>query len=614
MQTETGSDGRRTALFALFIVLVGLFLHLQPALRPEGFVATGRLLDTDAYVRTMRVERLYVTGLWHDTNLPQLNAPEGLSVHWTRPLDLLILLPASAVAYLAGLGAVPAIFWTGAFISPLLHIASALLAAWAARALWPATESWFATLALLANPVLSRGYGAAGYTDHHTLLLLALVLGIGAALRAIQDLEDRRSAALAGLALGAGIWVSPEALIVAGPVLAAFGAIWWHGACERSAARQGLCLSAAMLATLLVAVAVEQPPARWLAGEYDNVSAQHGLIALLACAGFAILGACGPALSRRRKLGLGALVAGVALACLLSIYPQALASSKAAAAAGAAERFLPYVVEMQPLALTAAGLHDVLLWAGGGVASLLALPVLLREGRWPAALLLGIAAVAAILATFAHRRFAVDLAAVTAPAAAGLVWFAVNRLSLASARLRAIAVAGAIGLACGVPFLSMALPSAASPKSAAESCDWAGLGSWLAASGPDRPAAARDAAPIVLTDAPDATPDLAYHTGYRFVAAPYHRAGTAFQDTYDLLTARDDGAARAILARRGIGLVLLCTASRPINLDLLDRESLDARLRAGDHPHWLRPVALPPTLGGAFRLYRVQDGEGPGPP
>ena len=51
----------------------------------------GELADTDCYTRLNRVVQLHETGKWYDPNSPRSNAPFGENLHWTRPLDVLLL-------------------------------------------------------------------------------------------------------------------------------------------------------------------------------------------------------------------------------------------------------------------------------------------------------------------------------------------------------------------------------------------------------------------------------------------------------------------------------------------------------------------------------------------
>ncbi|MBW8268566.1 hypothetical protein [Caldovatus aquaticus] len=600
-------------LLGLVLLLAGLALHWRLATGPTGVASDGRLRDTDAYVRTLRIEELRRTGDWYASEIPQLNAPYGLSLHWTRPLDVLILGPALAAERLAGADPRRAIFWSGALSAPALHLAAAFAAAWAAAALWPGSAAWVAALMVLSSPPLLFGYGRAGFTDHHMLILLAGLLGLGAALRAALAPRDRARAAIgAGLAFALGVWVSPEALLVAGPVLAAFGIAWLLAADGAPFARQGLRMAGAMLVGLAVAVISEHPPARWLAGEYDKVSVQHVLMATLAATAFGVAVRLGM-LHRTWRLAAGLGLGGASLAILLALYPGALSASVSEADA-VFVALLPAINEMMPLAPTReGGLHDLLFWAGGAVAALLVLPAVLAlwardERRWPAGAVLALPFVATCAAALMHRRFAVDLAATSSVAGAGLVWFAERCRGPVRRR-----IAGwlAIALAVGTPYLALALPRPPQGDAAGlHGSASAALARWLATEGPAGGAPIPDAnGPIILTDDLSITPKLAYRTPYRYVGAPYHRGGAAVADTIAMFGAQDEAAARAVLDRRGIAYILVSLPTRPDSiLGPLHPESLGARLRrpgAADAPAWLRPLALPPELEGTYRLFAV---------
>jgi hypothetical protein len=114
---------RRFPILALFVLLVGLMAQARVATWPTGIAVEGRLLDTDPYVRTLRVEELRRTGDWFATDISRLNAPYGLSMHWTRPLDLLILGPALVAERVADADPRRAIFWSGALSAPAQKIA-----------------------------------------------------------------------------------------------------------------------------------------------------------------------------------------------------------------------------------------------------------------------------------------------------------------------------------------------------------------------------------------------------------------------------------------------------------------------------------------------------------
>ena len=86
------------------------------------YLLQGGLHDTDSYTRLNRVLHLYSTGDWYDRRFPRSNAPYGEVVHWTRPLDV-ILMGGGGAAYsiaslcnrapLVGSGDQSSIAWDG---------------------------------------------------------------------------------------------------------------------------------------------------------------------------------------------------------------------------------------------------------------------------------------------------------------------------------------------------------------------------------------------------------------------------------------------------------------------------------------------------------------------
>lgn len=256
------------------VVIVAL-VNLASLGGPNAALLTqGALPDADAYLRLLRVLDLRMGQPWYDTATSWVGAPQGMDLHLTRPLDLLILLPALALETVAGLDARQAVLVAGILVSPVLHAATVVAAAWGARAIWPGIAPWYAAI-LAAGAPAAVGYAAAGRADHHALILLCITLGLAAALQALRPAGGATVAIGAGAAFGLGVWTGPEALLIAAPVLLAAGAAALLAADGRALATQGERIALGMAAMLLLAVLVERDPSRWLAVEYDKVSVHH---------------------------------------------------------------------------------------------------------------------------------------------------------------------------------------------------------------------------------------------------------------------------------------------------------------------------------------------------
>ena len=610
-------------LLALALACLVLTRHVMDGLAPDGFFATGLLVDSDSWTRVQRVLELRQGAGWFEETAPRLGAPSGLSLHWTRLLDVMILLPALTLERAFGFAPRDAVLLAGAWACPVLHAACVAAAVHAARGVWTGTGPVLAGLLIAGNPVVG-GYSGFGRADHHTLVLLAELLALGAAVRAATRPDARAAAWWAGAFGGLGVWVSPEALLVAAPVLAGFGLLWvaegargLPAAGGGGAAGQGLRASLGFTLAVAAGVVCEHPPSGWLGGEYDKVSAQHVLIGGLAAAVFGAAGRVAGGVVRRAVVGGAA--AAMAAGVLLLLRPGALHASLASVDDGAA-RLTSMVSEMQPVDLSPFSglLGDAPLALAAAPAALLALALAVpgwrRDGKLAAAAPLGLALAAALPATLLHRRFAVDLAAPACLLAAGLPLLA---LRLRRPKLRPAMIVLGMAVTFGTPFLALlgaaVAPDTGPPQEAAalEDCGATALAAFGRHSRP-RPAP-EPTDPVLLANSINSGPELAWRTPFRVVGAPYHRGGGAIADTLAFFEAADDAAARAIAERRQVALVLICS---PWPKEGAAPASLLGRLRRGEAPEWLAPVPLPDAPPGV-RLFATRpprpEAAAPGP-
>jgi hypothetical protein len=605
-QRPQDPPSRIGAALVTFAVLLVAVVNLGGLAGWNAAVLAGRLVDADSYLRLLHLLDLRLGRPWFEDMTSRLGAPEGLLIQWTRPLDLLILLPALAVERIGGVSPREALFLVGMVVSPVLHAAAALAAAWAARAVWGGRAPWYAVLLMVGAPAAAT-YSALGRPDHHGLIILLLTLGLGATLRAVLPGGGVRAALGAGATFGLAIWVGPEAKLIALPALGGVGLASLLAADGRHLAAQGRRAALALAAVIALAMAVEHRPAEWLRVEYDRVALPDPVLALAAAAVFAVAERLG-AEPRGRRAAAAGLAAALALALLIALFPGLPRGPLADADPGYLRLFHPIIQENQPLPPFGPGdPREVAGYlSGGALAGLLALALAARatvaDGRWPAGLVLALALLAGIAATFGARRFGMDLVPPAAIAGAGLVGLLLQAAWPRAPALRA-------GLATLLFFGGLALPfladgaarqAATGQEGERIACDWTAMGRWLDAARPLLPAGGRRV--VLMASDIFEGPELAWRTPYDIVASPHHRAGAAIEDTFALFGATDPAAARAILARRGVALLLACPSQSYI---AMPPGSLGAMLRDGAGPEWLEPIPLPPHLAG-FRLLAVR--------
>lgn len=596
MDAARSGPRRGGLLFACIVVVVVLGYQLQLV---SAGVATGLPVDPDGWARLLRVREWWDTGEWYPALLPYLAAPEGLSLHWTRPLDLLILGGAWAGVHLLGAEPARAILLAGALVCPLLHAATVVTLGFAARRVWPdhPLAPYYALLAVLGHTAIN-GYAMVGRADHHALITGAGAMGLYWALRAAAGSAPMRHAVFAGIAFGFGVWVGPEVLLVAIPVLLGFGILWLFAADGAGAARHGLGTALGMAGVVALATPLERPPAEWLAPEFDKVSVYHLVMLLLIAAVFA--GAMRMArLPPFTRALAGAAMGGAAGAALLLAFPGTLGGAFSWSDA------LPEIAEMMPVPVgdwRRAGESFTLVGiALAAVPAVLALLVARdRPDARPQAVLLLATLGVTLAATLLHRRFGVMLILPAAIAVAGLIGLV--------ARLRLPPAAGALAaLACLpllMPGLVSLLPGAVpeAPAATADADDACGraafaqsLATAVAATG--TPVAEA----VIMSSDPNHGPALAWRTRLRFVAAPYHRGQAAVVDAAGFFGATDPAMAEAIARRRRVRFVLVCPGT------IGPGDHVGARLVAGDAPAWLEPL---PIQAEGVRLWRVRDDRG----
>jgi hypothetical protein len=597
-------------LVGLFLVF-SVFLHVFFAFKNGIVLRDHGLGDTDSYMRVLRIMDLYNGGGWYDTVTPKLGAPEGLSLHWTRPVDILILVPA-LFAHLFGAPVDRAVYWIGASFSTICQILACFAAAWAAKPLWGSPGHRFAALILLTNAA-AFGYGIIGRPDHHTLLMLLTALMLGAMIRAalvgLSPAEQRRWSVLGGLCAGFGVWISPEMMVPIGPVIATLGLFWLDAPLDkkrlpeteiRDWAGPAAAFSLAMAAVILVSIPIEHPPSRWLTPEYDKVSIPYLVLPLLWAMVFLLAQRVRAGVLLRGLAGGGLALLGLGL--LLVLYPDLLLGPLSVDPRLKTD-FLDTVNEMQPLWPTRLErLRSFLPLAGQAVTAIVLLPFAFRawkNGKRWSALLLTMAFGFMLIGAMLHARLGVELAPSVAIICAGFFFLAEKKLAGKSRLIRTpTLVLVAVWLTCGPLFSAQFLPPA--PEGAG--CPTAKLAEWLNTARPGK-----GEAPIVMTDDISYAPELAFRTPYRFVAGPYHRNPQAIFDTADAMRDQSDGypAAQAILEKRQVSLVIRCIDVVVPRLYTPDHFNFYADLGRAHVPGWLTRVPLPEDLSPHYRIYEV---------
>ncbi len=564
-------------IFLLTISLLALFTaQWWMAGRDDGAVFRGELHDSDSYMRLVRVTKLLQDGAWHDQRIDRANAPHGHTLHWSRPLDGLLV--AGAAILTPSLGGAEALHQAGVWLPSILHVLTLLALLWAARPLLGRLGLLWLGLLFPLQLLLDYQF-APGRPDHHALILLLFVSALGAQIRAVAG-RPLLWAAILALPLGLLVWVSVEGLVAVALAFGVFLFRWFRQG--RTGAFQGLILAAGLAVISVVAIAVESPSADYLNIVYDKISIVYTALFLLIMSAFAVAALTGP-----RWPGIIAFAAVPALSLLA--FPPLIHGPLAGQDRVFAAAILQYAGETA----SANTVRDFLLYFGP---AFLALPFglwRLRQtgNQWPWALLTA-GMVLYLPLAIAQIRWAPYVALLALPGYCAVLTSTLRGMGGKPGLIRIFAASAgrtAVVLAFAFGWLLLSAQFAAENRNeprAHAKCPQDAMARHLAA---------RFAKPRRILSYMTIGPAILYRSQHEVIATPYFRNAQGGRDTLEFFRAMDVKSAFEIADRRRIDLVLTCPADRESRLYRPNRP----------RPVWLQPLQLPSELAQWYRLYKV---------
>jgi hypothetical protein len=571
-------------------------------------VLGGGQVDTDGYMRLVRVRELLAGGAWFDPVIARSNAPFGEVMHWTRPLDFLIAVIALLLRpFMSGAAALAV---SGAVISALCHAAVCVAAVWVVHPIVRGPERFLAMPAVLAQTSV-MAYGGLGRADHHMLIFLLFTLALGSWIRALLQPADRRSAIMAGVWSGIGIWVGPETLLPLA-VLLLSGAVAWI-ACGDRYGRANLSLCIGLAAAIALALVIERPPRGWMSVEFDRISVAHLHVALLALAFWSVarsarLDHTRSGDARARRIAIALVGATVAAAILLLLHPQFFRGPWVDVDSAVIGVWLARVTELQPAwPRTRGDVGRFISMLGAAIAFVPIVAVWLRREQradmrlvW---LLLLVSLLIYVPLAAAQQRFSPYAGIIATIASIELL----RRGSVLLARFSGIALSVTrVTLIIGVllwPVIAgetvsaaVGRPAVAATTDGGETCDLTDAARRLTRAFGE---------PQTIAAFIDFGPEILYRTPHLVLAGPYHRNRDGILAAHALLASPDDAAALEIVHDRGVDLILLCPSRDAGYFGGTESGSLYARMLRGESPPWMEEV---PFTAAGFRLFAVQAG------
>lgn len=588
-------------------LLMGIFcvFYLLVALLGPINIFEGELLGTDSYTRLNRVLFVHDQGQWNNSIYPRSNAPYGESIHWTKPMDLLLLAGGSILGLMMPFST--GLHLWGVVISPLLHVVAFMGIFYLMQKHLDRLGMILLAIVFLLQPILTS-YFMIGRPDHHSLILAVFCWFLVGLYRGTSAMPNWNQFFFIGVMGALGLWISVEFLVPIGLFLMASTVFWiWRG--ERNA----FFISRVMTAMFLLATLflfVERVADDLFIIEFDKISLPHCvLLGFIAMVWFGI-NELDPHSSwtssiLRRMLLIGALSL-VASVVQWSLFPnffrgplvgidptlkqvlwsnvaetQPLQSSEAIMNLGMGILVFPSLA--YSMSRTNAALKQyqgILLLVGASVF----IPLAMYESRWApyASIVLIIPYIAFV------RRF--------------LGWVETRwpdrRGELVSLMIGLFLLFWPVTVGT-----VMALDDPKTEVSTMDGkCPLKPLGdyltiddSWVGTS-------------QTILAFQDFGPELLYRTSHRVIGTPMHRNHEGMSDLLTIMTAKDFKIPHKIVQRRNINLIIVCVNSKAESQffnNTSDKNRVYGYLTNGMIPSWLHEVQLPEDLIDSFRLFEV---------
>ena len=588
-------------LACVIAVLAGQRLATSEMWPPEF---TGN----DTYSRMVRVVELWASGAWYETHLDRI-WPAGLTSHWTRPLDALIV--ALSLPLMLVLPAREALHLSGWMVAPVLHIATVAIIVFGLRRLLTAVELFFAAAAFVFVVPVYHNF-ISGRPDHNAIFILLMVVIVVSMARLFADPPERRSGLGLGVWLPIAVWANMSALLLAFAVPVLLGLRWL--VCGRPWGRVNLNVALTALASCAACLLLERPwPDPFTVVEYDRISVAHlGVFAVMFLFWAVVQGIAAAHAStgwvRRALIAAPLAVAGLVM--LYVAFPGFFAANwgipgnaiYGATRAIFIEEYLPLLgqVDTASAGSLLLGLAERAVWVVYWIFGALTLAILMvarREGRWLWLSLLTVMALYLAVTWPPSPAWIQSMAALTAIGYGILV--AQLFMSLGGLALWA-RVVGRSTVLLAVIVGPVVVQGVAANQDARtnllERCGITAVAEFIDAELPPRPM-------LGIMGHADFGPHILYRTAHAVYSIPNHRFQPGYTLTYRVLEAETMADARRILDEADVDILLICDGDWPVEPD--PTPGFRARLLGGDVPDWLSPMTLPEDAGQAMRAYRV---------
>jgi len=583
----------------LFLLITLLFLTIQMVSYRMKLNNNGsELIDTDTYMRLVRVEQLAQTGNWYDNVIHRSNYPYGETLHWTRPLDVVLLAGAYLLTPFQGFE--QALLTWGIIISPILGVLWLFALFWATRSVMNNRSRLILWLLFISQSVLLQVFFF-GRPDHHSLLLLLFIILLGCLFR-MDDNFSPKYMILGGFVSALAMWVSVESIFAIIMVFMTLGVCWIIRGDKYANILSKYSLSLFFFSAIFVLV--ERPLVSILLVEYDKISIAHLFVFMLAATASHILTLSKNAVPSSKLIQLFLLLI-VSGAVIYLVFPAFYQGPMAGVNKDIVPIWLDNVREVQPvwsldvyhkiIIIGSIALSCIYLLVFGMkrlvserpqlfytliCGFIIFLPLGIYQIRMDYYLL--------TITSIVLSQCLDDIISLISNSRISIMWKPPLRIAVT---VLFVLVLPGIGI--------IATPSEPSENKRVD-VDLKALSSFLQ----DYQMANSDALTVLAFI--DFGPELLYRTNYNVIATPYHRNDSGILFTYDVMASDNSDEAFRLLKERTVDMIIICPESSEKNFykNNNDEPTLYERMLRGQQPTFLEEMQLPTELADQFRVFR----------
>lgn len=556
----------------------------------------AELIDTDTYMRLVRVEQLVETGDWYDSTIYRNNYPYGDTLHWTRPLDVLLI--AGSAPLIPWLGLKEALLKFGIVFSPIIGIFSLLALIWATKPVMHRKTRNLLLIIFIAQPLLFQIF-MFGRPDHHSLLVLLFILLIGSLTHMLTQTNWQKYSILAGFFTAISTWISTEAIFSVIMVYLALVFLWVFNKEKYMLMLRKFGFFLLVFTSLFLLI--ERPLASFFSAvEYDKISIVYVFVYFTGAIYSLCLSRINSENTKTRLMWAISLLIPAAAAIWL-VYPLFFHGPMALVNPAIVPIWLNKVSEVQPLHLS--GYYFLVTYLGSAGLVLIYNIYLWKKKKYKQISkpllfnFIGFIFFSAL--TFYQVRMAYCGLVLISIVLAFMLNDVIAWITQFPSRLLPFWRSGVIFLfILGFPSLGMALSISLEEESKNEAPSLPALCQYLNDYNHTEPDVETVLAPIGYG------PQILYRTDYNIISAPYHRNDSGILFTEEVMTSNDMEKIKEMIMKRRIDLIVI-----PLQINQYNTKDNPSaffeRLKRNQVPDWLTKLNLPGELKETTAIYRI---------